>query len=393
MNIGTVLRYLIGDRQAILDIAGNRHALWIGALFVLSAGFAREYDGEDLLHEPWHLALPFAASLGASLILFVVVYGVAMLKGAPARPFFQYYLSFLGLFWMMAPLAWLYAIPYERFLGPRPAATINLLTLGLVSAWRVVLMVRVLLVVTSYRPLALVGMVMIFADAVALLLLNFLPAPLLELMGGTRLLTENERIVQDTGAAVFCLGWVTYPIWIVLFIVGLLRSKPRWQVVPAEGERSNLPGRGLTAVAVASVVLWAVVLPFTQPEQQRRHRVERAYEEGRMADLVAELSAHERSDYPPHWEPPPRRLHSRSGPDNAKLLDIWDEIVKTDPPAWVREVYLQRLRAFLRSVRDVSIGLPRVESLVRRLPEGPELLAETGREGRSPPFKPRPKKQ
>ena len=36
MGIGTLLRYLVGGREAILTIAGNRHALWIGALFVLS---------------------------------------------------------------------------------------------------------------------------------------------------------------------------------------------------------------------------------------------------------------------------------------------------------------------------------------------------------------------
>jgi len=60
MGIGTLLRYLIGDRKAILAIAGSRHSLWIGFLFVLSAGLAREYDGEDLLHEPWHALIPLA---------------------------------------------------------------------------------------------------------------------------------------------------------------------------------------------------------------------------------------------------------------------------------------------------------------------------------------------
>ena len=42
-------------------------------LFVISAGFAREYDGEDLLHQPWHVLLPLVTSLITSLLLFVLL--------------------------------------------------------------------------------------------------------------------------------------------------------------------------------------------------------------------------------------------------------------------------------------------------------------------------------
>jgi hypothetical protein len=73
-------------------------------------------------------------------------------------------------------------------------------------------------------------------------------------------------------------------------------------------------------VAVASVLLWA-------------------YEQGRLDDLIAELSAHDRGDYPPHWEPP-RRLQVWRGPDTERLLDIFDVILQTDPPPWVRAAYL-----------------------------------------------------
>ena len=54
---------------------------------------------------------------------------------------------------MTAPLAWLYAIPYERFLSPVGATRANLWTLGLVAAWRVLLIIRVLVVLLSYRRL------------------------------------------------------------------------------------------------------------------------------------------------------------------------------------------------------------------------------------------------
>jgi len=45
MGITTLLRYLIGGREAIRQIAASRGGLWIGLLFVLSAAFARDYDG------------------------------------------------------------------------------------------------------------------------------------------------------------------------------------------------------------------------------------------------------------------------------------------------------------------------------------------------------------
>src|SRR5437763_4576239 len=101
MGIGTLLRYLIGDRRAILEIAGNRHALWVGLLFVLSAGFAREYDGEDLLHEPWHLFIPLAASLVASLLLYGLIQMAAggKMGAIPVGPVSRAgYWQFLGLF-------------------------------------------------------------------------------------------------------------------------------------------------------------------------------------------------------------------------------------------------------------------------------------------------------
>lgn len=54
MSISTVLRFLLGYQKAIVEVAYCPNALLVGGLFVLSAGFAREYDGEDLLSEPWY---------------------------------------------------------------------------------------------------------------------------------------------------------------------------------------------------------------------------------------------------------------------------------------------------------------------------------------------------
>ena len=49
MTFLTLVRFLIGHRDAILRIANCRHAVWVGLIVVLSAGLAREYDGADLV--------------------------------------------------------------------------------------------------------------------------------------------------------------------------------------------------------------------------------------------------------------------------------------------------------------------------------------------------------
>jgi hypothetical protein len=224
MSISTLLRYLIGDRAAILAIAAHPSACLLGLVFVLSAGLAREYDGEDLLHEPWHLLLPFAASLIASYLLFLVLCAERRSPIGPA------YRSFLGLFWLTAPLAWLYAIPYERFLDPLAATQANLATLAVVALWRVALMVRVGVVLMEMTVWKALVRVLVYADGVVAIALGLLPFPLIDLMGGARL-SQAESVVRDTALQIFCTAVPMFP---VLFIGAILvRGKSTWQVPPA----------------------------------------------------------------------------------------------------------------------------------------------------------------
>ena len=205
MGIGTLLGYLIGSRSAILTLAGHPHSWLLGLVFVLSAGFAREYDGEDLLHEPWYLAVPLGASLVSSFLLFCVLYIPSGLTGASGPPFVAAYRTFLGLFWMTAPLAWLYAVPYERLLDPVSAAYANVFTLALVSAWRVALMVRVGVVLFGLSPWAALFRVLAFSDSAALVAINFLPFSIIEIMGGVRV-SEADSVVRSAAQFVACWG-------------------------------------------------------------------------------------------------------------------------------------------------------------------------------------------
>jgi hypothetical protein len=364
MNLRTLLRYLIGDRQAILDLAASRWTPAVGFLFVLSAGFAREYDGADLLHEPWHLLLPLAASLGASLLLFAFAYGW------PSR-----YPAFLGLFWMTAPLAWLYAIPYERFLSPVDAVHANLWTLGLVAVWRVALMVRVLVILMNYNIGQALFVVIAFADGVAVLAMMFSPLPVIDLMGGIRY-SESEALRRMTALSVLFLGMCSLPLWLVGALVVRFLVRPGWQAPDPTSQQPFRPSRPLWALALASVV----VLPFTQPEQQLRYRVEQDLNEGRIGSALAEMSAHDPVDFPPHWDPPPLAISRRRDKDGSFLLDIIEEIVQSPPAPWVREVYLRKFRDRLDYGLLWEEDVERVGQLLRSLPERAAILAELEQE-------------
>ncbi len=374
MGIGTLLGYLIGSRSAILTLADHPHARLIGLVFVLSAGFAREYDGEDLLHEPWYLAIPLGASLISSLVLFGVLYVPSRLRGADAPPFVAAYRAFLGLFWMTAPLAWLYAVPYERLLDPVSAVYANVSTLALVSIWRIALMVRVGVVLFGLSPWAALFRVVAYADSVALVALNFLPFPIIEIMGGVRV-SEADAVVRNAAQLIAVWGGCSLLVWWLLaFVAGNRNSwalPGRKDASPGDIERqAGSLSWPLRILGIVSLAVWIPILPFTQPQQQVRWRVDSAFQEGRFRDALTEMSAHERDDFPPQWEPPP---HFLKGERQASVLDIWEEILDNDPAPWVREHYLERLREFIERSR-YNWEDEKVAKLLNQMPEGPALL-------------------
>jgi hypothetical protein len=217
MQIRTIFLYLIGNRQAILDIAADRRWLGVGALFVLSAGLAREYDQEDLVHEPWYLLIPFGASLVTSLILYWLISSVAR-KQEDARTYWTNYTRFLGLYWMTAPLAWLYAVPYERFFDRQGAIIANLLTLGFVAAWRVGLMCRVVSIFASASLGQAVSIVLLFASGITVTGIGFthvasMPQAILEAMAGVKP-PASERLARNIEGNFVCL---CFPVLIVTF--------------------------------------------------------------------------------------------------------------------------------------------------------------------------------
>lgn len=368
MGIVTLLRYLIGDREAILTLAAHPRAWLVGLMFVLSAGFAREYDAEDLVHDPWYLLLPLGASLVSSFLLFCILDRATGLFRSNGPPFFAGYRAFLGLFWLTAPLAWLYAIPYERFLDPLAATQANLATLSLVSIWRVALMVRVTVVLMNLPVAAALFRVVAYADTVALLAVFFLPFPIIEIMGGVHV-SEADAAVRAAAGAVVCWGGLLFLPAMILAVI--LPGKVNWHLSEAPAGADLAVSWPLRILAAASLLIWVGVLPFTQPEQQLRRRVEAAFGENHIADGLALMSAHQPDKFPPHWTPPPRFL---KGERMTMVIDIWQEILLNEPAPWVRQRYVDRLKDYLETHRWRDPE--KMAEIINQLPEASIVLRD-----------------
>lgn len=347
MGIGTLLRYLVGSRWAILRIAVDRQALPLGALFVLSAALARDYDGEDLVHEPWRLLLPFAASLGTSFLLFCITYLPAFSKGSQKPSFLTGYRMFLGLFWMTAPLAWLYAIPYERFLSATDAVHANLWTLAVVSVWRVLLITRVVNVLMSYRWWQALCLVMALADTEALLALYFLPLPIMNIMGGIRS-PEREQILISAAFGLLQGTCCSLLVWYIGASAAIERCKPDWVFTQQAEAQPRAKARWLWGLALCAIVIWIFILPFTQPEQMLRREVESDLRNGRIAEALAELLGHRQSDFPPHWDPPPRSI---TGDSMTLFEPVLRGLVESPTAPWFRSLYLDKVEENLAGIR------------------------------------------
>ena len=154
MNLRNLIGFFFGRRAAIEALAKERGTLWLGLFFVLTAGVAREYDQEWAFHWilPYFLPLILSSVLGLLFFVFAEAAYVREVPGALVR----HMRVFFSMFWLTAPLAWLYAIPVEHFASMRAAIIVNTALLAVVSVWRVVLFARVLSVLLKVSWLLIV---------------------------------------------------------------------------------------------------------------------------------------------------------------------------------------------------------------------------------------------
>ncbi|HSI35692.1 MAG: hypothetical protein ACAI43_20915 [Phycisphaerae bacterium] len=336
----TVLGVLVGRRDSILAAYHSPATLWLGLAFVLVAGLARDYDAADLSRDPWWLVVP----AGASAVVALAIYGLARVRVADRPPFWSGYRRFLGLVWLMSPMALLYGIPWERLAEPGEAVRLNLWTLALVSAWRVALAARVVHVLTDLGGVPSLLRVSLIAGSVAALALFTVPAPVFQVMGGIRQ-TSGERLLAST--IVFARAGVVLSslFWLVGGLVSLAYGRGRW--VAHAGTRGGTSWACVVLPAVLAAP-FVIALPATQREQRLRDDAEALMLAGKVDEALAMMSSHRREEFPPQWDPPP--LIGWSVDERPPLLDVVERVVARDHAGWVRDVYVDKFeRRFLSS--------------------------------------------
>ncbi|RLS51508.1 MAG: hypothetical protein DWH91_18980 [Planctomycetota bacterium] len=327
VTAGTILRFLCGSREAILQIAGSRQATWVGLVLAVLAGFAREYDQESVLHKPWYFLIPLTASCGLTVLLYLACWRTFDRKG---------FMSLLRCVWFCSPMVLFYAIPVERLSDPLVATRSNLCFLGIVSLWRVCLASRVVSVLLQVGFLRALIQVMFLADSmVAVAMVNF-PIPLLQVMGGIQYSPVEEVVVSVAKEALF-LSLLSWPVWLILYCISCF-TIPAAAMVNCPDRLMNRSVWGVVGglVALALVGLW-----IAQPEQLRRSRVEHLVDQNQYVEAIQLMSHQPRGTFPALWEPPPSIWQHR----DTQLFSILKVMHQQRPPVsqWVQDVYIDKL--------------------------------------------------
>lgn len=373
ISVVTLGLYLIGHRKSILAIASHPSAIWIGMLLVISAGLAREYDAEDLVAEPWYIIAPLFMSVIASATLFLSIYGFIYRKMDERSLFFQEYKRFLTLFWMTAPLAWLYAIPYERFCSSYDAVVFNLWTLALVATWRVLLTSRVIAVLTGIKAIASFCIVMLISDVIALALITLSPQPLVSVMGGIKHSSEDLLIAS----VIFHVGFYGF-IGLLIFLLSALVATRKSKPIKPENEPVSTAGFhwSVKAIVIASLLIWIPFLPATQSEQKLKWQAEVYLKNSQIRTALEFMSQYQQEDFPPHYDPRPRKWTNQNTPE---ILEVMEEIVNNQPEKWVNDIYINKFRlVFYGTYEHYGFHdkkLPLLKKIAELLPEKDKKMA------------------
>jgi hypothetical protein len=161
-----------GDEIAEWD---HRH-LVLGLVCTWIAGMGRNWDNLD--------AAFFQKAGVGSLAYVLLLSGFLWIIIRPLKPENGSDWKLLTMVCLTSPLAWLYAIPVERFTDLETAHNLNLGFLGVVAAWRVALLVFYLHQAAGFSP---------FAVAVATLF------PLSLIVSGLGVLREAAHIMATMG--------------------------------------------------------------------------------------------------------------------------------------------------------------------------------------------------
>lgn len=333
-----VVRYPFGFADAIQAAAISRAAFPTGMVLVLLTAVARSYDQTWIGEKPvlWLLG-PLLFSLVSGTWLFLVTYAGFVRKYWPEADrsigVWKDWRAFMGLFWLTAPVAWLYAIPVERFLDSLNAARANVALLLVVSLWRVVLFSRVIQVISGARyPTALMWVLLPASiEAMVVLVPGSMGQAIARGMGGMRhspeeevlLLAVNQVVMVAFYAAIGC-GFGAW-LW-----------RPRTYTARLPTAQAGGSPWGLLAGCAAG---WMMAALWAQPATARSAHADALVHHKHYREAMEFLRPQEPQAFAPSRSLPPKSYEHAAFRHLAGLLAE----AREEEPAWLQAHFLQRL--------------------------------------------------
>jgi hypothetical protein len=350
--------------------------VYVGLVLVLVTAIPRNYDQLFFLGSPAWLIGPLVFSFFSGSFLFFFLYYAFFrrhLETPACVSATEQWRSFLALFWMTAPIAWLYAIPVERFFDSYGAAKANLSLLASVALWRVVLMARIISLLQEVRFFRALGWVLIPAAVEVMLVVFFgtLFSPsfgkrVMASMSGMRNAPEEDLLLSGLNAA----GTGAFFVLIaVVILMAMIRCRHSVRPFPKPVTWS-FPILSLSLVAG----LWVIISLPAQKEQQHF---------AAHAGLIDQEKYREAIDFMARWGPdafpPSRRIEPNPYEYSAfDRLPIVLSVLQLSDPEWIRQTYVGYLTPLFSHYwfRGDGLALLRIVEALERLPEGRRWITE-----------------
>jgi hypothetical protein len=335
MTAKDILAFQFGRADAIRTVALSSSAIWTGIVLVLLTAFARNYDQTYIPEKPflWFFG-PLLFSLVSGTWLFLITYGLCARLKMPdvdyARrpPLWRHWPGFMGAFWMTAPIAWLYAIPVERFFDSLTAAKANIALLAIVSLWRVLLMARVFQVICRV-PYALALLWVLAAAFVEVLAVTFFGGAfgksLMASMGGMRNSPEENVLLNALGFASIVSFWGCIIAFVALLIWRWRGTAHEWPALA----RSRMPLWFLAPAAAA----WMLVALLPQRELKNNHAIDQFIAAGQFREAIDFMNRHSAGDFSPSKELPVKLYEF----ETVEQVFALAAVIRKEDAGWVRQ--------------------------------------------------------
>lgn len=332
---------LIGNRGAIHRLAGSPHTIIIGALLVITAGLARNYDHHALFIEWQWLYGPYIASFLSSLIIFYFGCARHCIKKKHNPKGQRPYLTFLSVYWMTSPCAWLYAIPVESFTDIVTATKWNIAFLATVSIWRVLLMSRYLSVMSGEHFLRSFMSIAWPAATIMCIASFFKGIALVGIMGGVEL-SDHQIILKQ--AANFTTSSCFFIAIITLFFALVISQSSNKIYHPTR----TLPWKPWDSLTIpkllnsvtfifVSITLAIVALLPIQKQTVNNYKLTSLIKQGKNQEAIEFASKRNRNDFLKHHTFPPGKTQYYY--HFKKLFLLLSKTTK-DTPQWLLKEWL-----------------------------------------------------